>query len=148
MQLPKLDVSVDCAHDTKGLPAALVRRVVCSVLDGQKVETAEYSVAFVSGQKMRALNRRSFGHDRATDVIAFSLPHQGMVVGDIYVCPSVARRTARELEVPEREELVRLVVHGTLHTLGFDHPPGRGRCHSDMWQLQEHYVMNILGVDA
>ena len=145
MRRPTRRLTVDIAPNTKGLSTAVVRRAVLTVLDDQNVEKAEYSVAFLSGQQMRALNRRSFGHDRATDVIAFSLPHQGMTVGDIYVCPSVARRMAREINVPEREELIRLIVHGVLHTLGFDHPSGGDRCQSDMWQVQERYLTMICG---
>jgi probable rRNA maturation factor len=39
-----------------------------------------------------------------------------------------------------REELVRLIVHGTLHALGRDHPEGAGRTRSAMWRRQERYV--------
>jgi probable rRNA maturation factor len=42
--------------------------------------------------------------------------------------------------VPEREELARLVVHGTLHVLGWDHPETEDRTRSPMWRRQERYV--------
>jgi len=145
MQHPKLEVTVSDARNSRAISAALVRRAVLAVLDLYEIESAEYSVVFLSGQQMRALNRRSFGRDRATDVIAFGLPHPGLLVGDVYVCPSVARRLAREFNVSEREEMVRLVVHGTLHTLGYDHPSGEGRSQSDMWRAQEECVRRILG---
>jgi ssRNA-specific RNase YbeY (16S rRNA maturation enzyme) len=41
--------------------------------------------------------------------------------------------------------LVRLVVHGTLHSLGYDHPSGEDLYQSEMWFLQETYVRNVLG---
>jgi probable rRNA maturation factor len=44
------------------------------------------------------------------------------------------------LGIPLREELIRLVVHGTLHALGWDHPEGPGRTRSAMWRKQERYV--------
>jgi probable rRNA maturation factor len=144
MQAPTLRVSVDSASTAAGLPVAIVRSVIATTLDGESVGAAEFSVAFLSGQRMRALNRRLFGHDRATDVIAFGLPHPGLVVGDIYICPSVARRAARELKQSEQAEMVRLIVHGTLHTLGYEHPSGDDRCRSDMWRIQENYVNSIL----
>jgi len=95
---------------------------------------------------MRTLNRKTFGRDRATDVIAFGLPHDGVITGDIYVCPAVARRAARELEVSEREELIRLVVHGTLHVLGYDHPEDESRYQSAMWRRQERLLRSALAV--
>lgn len=144
MQRPTRRVSVDYANESDGLAAAIVRRAISTVLDGESIEAADFSVTFLSGQRMRALNRRLFGHDRATDVIAFGLPHPGLVVGDIYLCPSVARRAARELQVSEQEEMVRLIVHGTLHTLGYQHPSGDERCGSDMWRMQEDYLNCVM----
>jgi len=115
-----------------------------AVLDGEDVGGAEVSVTFLSGQRMRALNRRALGRDRATDVIAFGLPHPGRVVGDVYVCPNVARRNARQLGISEGEEILRLIVHGTLHVLGYEHPEEEGRTVSTMWRLQERYLMRLM----
>ena len=98
-------------------------------------------VTFLSSVGMRRLNRRWKGHDRPTDVLSFALPlPDGTLAADVYVCGQVARRQARELGLPEREELIRLVVHGTLHALGYDHPEGPGRTRSAMWRRQERYV--------
>jgi probable rRNA maturation factor len=140
------DVRVESQSEAT-LPTPETRAVVGAVLDGEGVGPADVSVTFLSGQSMRAMNRRTFGRDRATDVIAFGLPHPGRIVGDVYVCPSVARRTARELGVSEREELLRLVVHGTLHVLGYDHPDGEERTLSLMWRVQERYVRQMTKED-
>ena len=118
------------------LSPARVRRIVSAVLDGERAGDAAVSVTFVSGVRMRALNRRTFGRDALTDVIAFGLPHAGRIGGDVYVCPAAAARAPAPLE----QELVRLLVHGTLHVLGYDHPLGPGRTRSAMWRRQEGYV--------
>jgi probable rRNA maturation factor len=143
MQRATRKVTVEQAGDIGCLPKAMVQQAIATVLDGEGVGAAEFSVTFLSGQRMRALNRRSFGYDRATDVIAFGLPHPGLLVGDIYICPSVARRTARELRLSDGEELLRLLVHGVLHVLGLDHPASDGRYESAMWRTQEDYVSRI-----
>ena len=127
-----------------GTPAAAtVRQWANAVLDGEGVAAAAISITFLSGPRMRGLNRRALGRDRATDVIAFPLEHLGIVAGDVYVCPSVARRSALVAGVSEREEVLRLVVHGILHVLGREHPEGKGRTGSAMWRLQERYVREI-----
>ncbi|MGH7669133.1 MAG: rRNA maturation RNAse YbeY [Gemmatimonadaceae bacterium] len=46
--------------------------------------------------------------------------------------------------MPLREELVRLVVHGTLHVLGYDHPDDASRLQSAMWKRQERLVALVL----
>ena len=136
-----VDVSADGVRSP--LSADRVRELVRKALKRSKVRDAMISVAFVSNRKVAALNREHLGRAGPTDVIAFGFgptgPH-GAVVGDIYIAPDVARRNAREFGVGVREELARLVVHGTLHVLGRDHPEGRGRMASRMWAEQEKLV--------
>jgi probable rRNA maturation factor len=123
-----------------GLPVRTVARVVNAVLAGER-RAADVTVTFLGPARMRALNRDWKGHDYPTDVLSFALSQpDGGLTGDIYICPSVARAQARGLGVKEREELVRLVVHGTLHLLGHDHPEGSERTRSPMWRKQERYV--------
>jgi probable rRNA maturation factor len=129
------------------LPARAVQRVAMAVLraEGRAADPpsrrADVSIAFIGPARMRSLNRQWKGHDSATDVLSFALPTPGGgVTGDVYICPAIARQQAREQGLPVREELVRLVVHGTLHVLGYDHPDGPGRTRSPMWRRQERYV--------
>jgi probable rRNA maturation factor len=122
------------------LPPARVRRVVAAVLAGER-RRARISVTFLGRQAMRRLNAEHLGHDRPTDVISFGLAHPGgELVGDVYVCPWVAAREARARGIPLRQEIVRLLVHGTLHALGYDHPGDARRTRSAMWRRQERYV--------
>ena len=122
------------------LPAGVVRRVVERVLAGER-RSGFISITFLGRDAMRRLNARHKGHDEPTDVITFALRDpEGGVVGDVYVCPWVAAREARSRGIPLRQELVRLVVHGTLHALGREHPEGAARTRSAMWRRQERYV--------
>lgn len=126
-----------------GLPARTVQRIVAAVLRGER-RRAEVSVTFLGPTRMRALNRDHLGHDRTTDVIAFALEDPaGGLVGDVYICGSVAAAQAKRIGVPLRQELVRLVVHGTLHVLGHDHPEAEERVTSPMWRRQERYVRTL-----
>jgi len=78
------------------------------------------SVALVGDAKVRELNRRYRGKDRATDVLSFSstLPD---FLGDIVIATGVARRQARAAGHDDRTELRILALHGLLHLLGYDH---------------------------
>jgi probable rRNA maturation factor len=122
------------------LAPSAVRRVVRAVLAGER-QSARLSITFLGPIRMRRLNRRYKGHDQPTDVLAFTLEQPGVPrLGDVYICPAVAAREARRRALPLREELIRLVVHGTLHALGHDHPGGPDRERSAMWRRQERYV--------
>jgi probable rRNA maturation factor len=122
------------------LSRALVRRVVQTVLERERRQGL-ISVTFLGRDSMRRLNAAHKGHDRPTDVLTFALDGPpGQIVGDVYVCPWVAQREARTRGIPLRQELIRLVVHGTLHAIGRDHPEGPDRTRSAMWRRQERYV--------
>lgn len=123
---------------------AVAHRIARQVV-GWEGATAELSITFLGPVRMRRLNRAHLGHDKVTDVISFALPSpDGSLVGDVYICRAEAARNAAALGVSLREELVRLVVHGTLHVLGHDHPDGAARTRSAMWRRQERYVRRLL----
>ena len=111
------------------------------VLRAERVRSAEVSIAFVTEPAIARLNARHLGRRGPTDVIAFPFSRidGGPLVGDVYIAPAVARSNARRSGVSVREELARLVVHGTLHVLGHDHP-AVGRERSAMWRRQEHLL--------
>ena len=122
------------------LSRALVRRVVREVLRAERRD-ALISVTFLGRDAMRRLNAEHKDQDRPTDVLTFALTDPaGQTIGDVYVCPWVAQQEARARGIPLRQELIRLVVHGTLHALGRDHPEGEARTRSAMWRRQERYV--------
>lgn len=142
---PGHDVRIGTLGAEPPIPAASARAAVRAVLAGERAGHAVISVTFLSAQRMRALNRRALGRDRATDVIAFGMRHDRQTVGDLYLCPSVAAAAARVHGIPVRHEVIRLLVHGTLHALGHAHPEGRTRTASPMWRRQEDYVRRLTG---
>ena len=141
---PTREVRVAFAGERRALAARTVRRIVEHVLDTEGAGDTRIAVTFLSSARMRGLNRRTFRDDRSTDVIAFGMAHDGTMLGDVYVCPGFARRSSQDYGIGIREELIRLVIHGTLHVLGWDHPRGTARLHSPMWTAQEGYVRQAL----
>lgn len=128
------------------LPADRIRELVKATLESERVRDALVSIAFIGTDTMSRLNREFLSHRGPTDVISFALGRRdGLlpVIGDIYVCPRVAERNAKRLGIPVREELARLVIHGTLHILGLEHPEGDGRFSSPMWRKQERILESL-----
>jgi len=133
---PATDVRVAASARCPLRPAGVVA-LARAVLRQERAPLSALSITFVGAARIRTLNRRHLGRDRATDVIAFPL---GGVAGDVYVCVPVARAQAARYGVTPREELRRLVIHGVLHVLGHDHPAGASRERGAMWQRQERYL--------
>jgi probable rRNA maturation factor len=123
-----------------------VAEVTRAVLRAEKVRDALVSITFVSNAAMTRLNKAHLRRNRPTDVIAFGfrrVARNAPVIGDIYIAPAVARDSAAANGITMREEIVRLVVHGTLHVLGYDHPESDDRVSSRMWRKQERLVTRL-----
>lgn len=125
-------------------PVAVARLSALSrdVLRALRVPRAMLSITLVSSRVMAKLNREHLQHRGPTDVITFALgtDPSGVIVADIYICPDVARAQARAHGVGVREEIARLVVHGTLHACGWEHPEDESRTTSPMWRRQEQLL--------
>lgn len=120
--------------------AAAARRV----LRWERAAGTRVEITLLDAAAMRRLNRRATGRRGVTDVISYALPQaDGSIVGDIYICPAAAAGWTGADPRATRAEVVRLVVHGTLHVLGYDHPNGPGRTRSAMWRRQERYVSRL-----
>jgi probable rRNA maturation factor len=143
---PRIDVARDGTRS--GLSAAVAARAALAVLRAERARLAALSITFVSDAGMKRLNRRHLSRSGLTDVIAFALRDGEAMAGDIYIAPGAARVSAAVHRVSLREELVRLVIHGTLHVLGWDHPEGDRRVRSAMWKRQEALVRKFARNDA
>jgi probable rRNA maturation factor len=87
----------------------------------------ELGIRVVGAGESRALSARWLGRDRPTNVLSFpaSPDLAGRQVGDIVVCAPVVAREAREQGKALAAHWAHMVVHGTLHLLGFDHERAR-----------------------
>ena len=111
---------------------AILLRKVLRLLGLHK---AEISILFVGDKRMRMLNRRYRGIDRTTDVLSFpqdeySAPNKGrtpkdIILGDIVISLQKTSVQAEENGLSFHEELKRLLIHGLLHLIGYDHEINR-----------------------
>ena len=144
-----MTLTVDVSADGERVPlsSTRIREIARGVLAAERVRDALLSITFLSAPRIAALNRKHLGHRGATDVISFGFQRtrpDDPIVGDVYIAPSVARTNARNAGVGVREEIARLVVHGVLHVLGYDHPEDADRERSPMWRRQEQLLRRLV----
>ncbi len=121
------------------LPHALVARALAACdAELKPRKDVELSIAFVGEREMRALNKKWRGHDYVTDVLSFETSNE------ILLCYPQAVRQAKEMKHSTRDELVFLIVHGVLHTFGFDHIDPKDA--KKMFPRQTR-ILTALGVD-
>ncbi|MDD8017854.1 MAG: rRNA maturation RNase YbeY [Bacteroidota bacterium] len=118
-----------------------VKRIVRLVCQKEKVRRAELSFVYTDDKKIKAINKKFLNHATTTDILTFPF-EEGTVSAEIYINVKQAQRQAEEYDVTLKNEMTRLVVHGTLHALGYDDiKPLRKKV---MFERQERYVA-ILG---
>lgn len=110
-----------------GPPPARVRRLLDRANRALGNRSREISVLFCGDRLMAGLNRRWRGKERSTDVLAFPAT-EGTTgfLGDIVISIPYAARQARRRGESRAREVDRLLLHGYLHLLGFDHETDRG----------------------
>nr|VFJ42723.1 MAG: probable rRNA maturation factor [Candidatus Kentron sp. DK]VFJ47026.1 MAG: probable rRNA maturation factor [Candidatus Kentron sp. DK] len=86
---------------------------------------AELTVRIVDEEEMRDLNRRYRGQEKTTNVLSFPCDASNFpglhLLGDIVVCAPVVKREAGEQGKEPVAHWAHMVIHGTLHLMGFDH---------------------------
>ena len=95
----------------------------------------ELSVLLTDDKKIRELNKKYRGQDRATDVLSFP-QNEGEenepdyhLMGDVVISTVTAKRQASQHGLSLEEEIVLLLIHGILHLLGFNHERSEEACH-------------------
>lgn len=121
----------------------LIRKACLSAIKSEGLKgRGELNIIFVDREGMLALNKRFLRHNYDTDVIAFSYSAEERArdspFGDIYISAFQARRQAREIGHPVLREILTLVIHGTLHLLGYrDDAPRR---QAEMFKKQDEIL--------
>jgi len=127
--MSELSLSVQYAAAEPRLPRWRLRRWAARALAGAQSDGAipargaRLALRLVGQAEGRRLNRDFRGRDYATNVLTFEYgaDPSGIVHGDIVLCLPVLAREAREQRKSFLDHAAHLVVHGTLHALGYDH---------------------------
>ncbi len=118
--LPVLDVSRENLYNT-----------VRHILQGEGQNNAAVTIVLVDDPYIRKLNHKYRQLNRATDVLSFNLNDElesnSEELGDVYISVDRAREQAYRYRISMENELHRLLIHGCLHLLGYDHKNSRDR---------------------
>ncbi len=119
--------------------------VVTLTAKKEKKIKGEVEIIIVGDKEIKQLNRTYRGKDKITDVLSFAWQEDGSVptniLGQIYICYPQIKRQAKTWRVTAKEEFARMLVHGLLHLVGYDH--GDEKDSQKMFGLQEKIVGEI-----
>ena len=119
-----IDLQIACEQES-GLPTAeQIEQWATAAIQSQSNEV-EMTVRIVDEAESHELNLNYRGKDRPTNVLSFPFECPDEVelplLGDLVICRQVVEREAQEQEKPLMAHWAHMVVHGSLHLLGYDH---------------------------
>jgi probable rRNA maturation factor len=120
-------MSVDIVSRVRGrkLPLRRIQRTAAKILDFVDESESELSLALVDNDAIARLNKKYRHKPRATDVLSFQVetPANGgpRLLGDVVISIDKAREQAKTGGWTLIQEIDRLLIHGILHLLGYDH---------------------------
>ncbi len=129
------------------LTSAQITRSVEFILKKLRV-IGSLSIHCIGDTRMRTLNFRYRGKNSTTDVLTFRLPEGEALfgntreLGDIFISVPQIIRQARGLRISPREEFIRMLIHGILHIIGYDHVTKRDA--QDMFRIQEQLLKQLV----
>jgi probable rRNA maturation factor len=118
--------NIQNVHPELKVRERVIRLLVSDILAAEKADT-DVDVILIDDKFMKQLNKKFTKRSGTTDVLSFGMREgeggalEYPSLGDVYVSLDQAKRQAGEYGVDFEEEVARLVAHGILHLLGYDH---------------------------
>jgi probable rRNA maturation factor len=149
----------DSSTDWSALAERAVQAALAKSDHAELIEAAlpiEVSVRFTSDAEVRALNASYRGKDKPTNVLSFPMVEPELIdqiavggegellLGDIVLAHGVCRAEAADKGVSIEHHASHLVVHGTLHLLGYDHETGEAD--AEAMEAVERHALEALGI--
>ncbi len=114
-----------------------LKKIVQKVLESEKEGNKNLSIALVGQGRIRELNKRYRGKNRVTDILAF--PNKEIGLGEVVICLREVKKNAKRFSSTFEKELVRVLIHGILHLLGYDHEKSEAQA-KKMEEKQNYYL--------
>jgi probable rRNA maturation factor len=124
-----------------------IKETAEKILKELKLDGVELSVTLTDNETIKQINKEWRKKNRPTDVLSFPIDeklagYRYRVLGDVVISLPYAKKQAEEIGVPYKEEVIRLLTHGILHLLGYDHEvcPAEAK---KMFDLQDKILKKV-----
>lgn len=114
-----------------------LKKIAEKALKGENKKEKDLSVALVGNERIKALNKKYLGKNKATDVLAFS----GNGLGEILICVKEVKKNSKKFKSDFKKEIARVLIHGILHLLGYDHE--KSKIEAEKMKKKEEYYFQL-----
>lgn len=122
----------------KQIDRGKIGKLIEQIFREENKKLGEIEIVFLKDREILKINREFLKHDYFTDVIAFSYNQKGLVSGDICIGVECVSRNALKYNVSFKNELIRVIVHGVFHLIGYDDKKPEGK--EEMRRKEDFYL--------
>ena len=97
-----------------------ITRLLEKVIRKEKRLSGDLNFIITTDKSLQKINKEFLNHDSFTDVISFNYESGTMLNGEVYISLATVRKNSYNYKVSLRNELVRVIIHGTLHICGYE----------------------------
>lgn len=119
----------------------LARRVIRDIFKREGKQLGEISIIFTDNHHILTINKGFLQHSYYTDVITFNNTRKSKLVGDIIISIDQVKANAKKFRTSYDEELMRVILHGVLHLIGYDDVNMQDR--AIMKEKEEEYLLPV-----
>ena len=124
----------------------LIRNWINDTIIAEGYQLDELNFILCSDEYLLAMNQQYLKHDTYTDVITFD-NSEGLktILGDIFISIERIQENARQFKTRTQAELCRVMIHGTLHLLGY---PDKGKAAKTVMTQKEDQYLALLNLSS
>lgn len=137
-------IAIQIADNSDAIPSATLLKKWCvAALTQQKIKTAEICIRVTGKKESATLNKTYRNKTGATNVLSFPVDVPPLL-GDLVICAPLVNEEASEQHKTAKAHWAHLVIHGTLHLLGYDHIKNREATEMEALEVK---ILHKLGFD-
>lgn len=126
--------------------ASLIKKIAGETAKLDKRLRGKILIGIIGESEIKNINKKWRGQNRPTDVLSFAWQEDktfaGGELGEIFLCWPQIKKQAKERGILAKEEFVRILAHGLLHLIGYDHAVKKDE--KKMFALQERVVKKFV----
>ena len=114
-----INLSISHTQDSYQYHSKAIKDLCKLVLNDTSYESISIEIIFCDDNHLSKLKMKYFNEDVLTDVLTFPIKNDTVLESEIYISYDRALANSKEFDVSLNNEIVRLIVHGLLHLLGY-----------------------------